>query len=156
MKAISKTKKYGTYKKDLFWRHANPETDFDIDGDPIKSNYSVIVRVKDCTLLRKSENGRVHYLDTKNAPQAIIINHNSTFSGYTEWKQVQLKKGKIIKSSAINSVPLFVNVFFRCTLYTIDGNKVYAKSIYSIEMPLQFKKRNQRKVILEKTHIDNQ
>lgn len=156
MKAVSNTKKYGIYKRDLFWRHANPETDFDIDGEPIASNYSVIVRVKDCELVRKSDNERVHYLDAKNAPQAIIINHNSTSSGHTEWKQINLKEGKFIKTNGLFGSMEFVKVFFRCTYYTILGNKVYAKSKYSIHMPENFRRRNTRTVITEKTSTDNQ
>lgn len=157
MKAPSKTQKYGTYKRDLFWRHANPETDFNVNGEPIESKiYIVIVRVKDCTLLRTSDNGKVHYLDTSNAPQAFPINHNNTFSGHTEWKQVQLKEERYIKNSGLSDVGAYVKVFFRCTLYTVLGNRVYAKYKYSIEMPPNFRHRNKRKVLVEKTSTDNQ
>ena len=62
----------------LGFRHGDPTKDFDRDGRPVKSNYVVIVRLKDCELYE--EDGKSFY-NPDNAP-SIPINHGATFYGY--------------------------------------------------------------------------
>ncbi len=147
---LSKTKQFGTLRREFSWRHGNPETDVDLDGQPVLNNYSIIVRVKDCPTIRESESGRVKYINTKNAPQAIIMNHGAAHYGYGEWKQVQSKNRKYIVDKQKPENSAFVNVFYRCIVYTVHCDRVYTRSIYRIEMPDSLRERSTRNVLIEK------
>ena len=46
-----KCRKSNTYG----WRYGNPETDVDRHGDPVHKFYPVIVRIKDCTIIRSNK-----------------------------------------------------------------------------------------------------
>jgi hypothetical protein len=149
---ISNTQKFGTIRREFSWRHGNPATDIDLDGEPIQHNYSVIVRVKNCPVIRESESGHIKHINTKNAPQAIIMNHGATDYGYGEWKQIKSKEGRYITDKQNPENSGIVHVFYRCIVYTVLRNRVYAKSIIKATMPEIMKKRNTRNVLFEKSN----
>lgn len=74
------------------YRHGDPTRDVDRDGEPVESNYIVIVRLDACriwtcggTKCGRSDGEHQHY-DPKDAPQAIALAYGGTWYGYAEWK----------------------------------------------------------------------
>lgn len=61
------------------WRDGNPETDKDIDGNPVEENYFVLVKIADCRLYE--EDGRQYY-DAKGVPSAVPLGYGATYYGY--------------------------------------------------------------------------
>jgi len=70
---VVRCKKYG-------WRHGNPETDVDEDGQPVDSYYFVLVNIKDCPV-KTDEHGRRFYVPD-GVPQALKLCYCGTNYGY--------------------------------------------------------------------------
>ena len=60
------------------YRRANPTIDKDLDGNPVKENYCVIVKIKDCKI-ETDITGRRYY--NPNGVQSIPMNHSLTNMG---------------------------------------------------------------------------
>lgn len=71
--------------KHIGWRRANPETDVDIDGNPLDSSYFVLVKISDCELTEDSR-GRKFY-NADNVPQWKSLAYGGTYYGYDKTRQ---------------------------------------------------------------------
>ena len=61
------------------WRYGDPERDIDLEGNPVSSNYVVLVSRKDCPIYIKD--GR-DFLSTEGASQAVKLAYSSNNMGY--------------------------------------------------------------------------
>ena len=147
----SKTNKYGAVRRDLSWRYGKHEVDTNLRGEPVPNNYIVIVKVKDCEVIDRYPTGETRTIRTSSAPQGIKINHNATYSGYGEWKQVKSNRERYIVDTNNPEYSGWVKIFYRCIKYTVYDNRVYAQSIFSVKMPGIIIKESTRKVLVEKT-----
>jgi len=148
IRRVTQTKQIGTRRREFTYRDGNGTTDVNDEGNPVEWNYVVIVRVKDCKDTgRTSPNGRVRYIDTSKAPQAVVLAYGGTTYGYGPWKRVVSKKGCWIDGN-------LATIFYRCIVYTVDNRKVYTKSLKRITPPdkfmMKFVEENTKHVLIEK------
>jgi hypothetical protein len=73
------------------WRNGDPATDVDRHGDPVQSNYMVIVRIKDCPVVDER-----HY-NPKGVKQAFPISNGGTYYGYGESQIVRHGRGRYVR-----------------------------------------------------------
>ena len=80
-------RRVGAYR----WRYGDPARDLTLDGDPVKSNYFVVVRLDQCRIYNcfAKTCGRAemhqHY-DAEKAAQAVRLAYCGTYYGYGEWR----------------------------------------------------------------------
>lgn len=105
-------------RSDLGWRRGNPEKDFDLDGNPVQSNYVSIVRIKDCRIYDKD--GR-NYYDANEAP-SIPIGYGGTYYGYGPMEIRTSQRGVYIGEE-------WRHIYQQATAYFVQDGKVYSGSI---------------------------
>ena len=76
----------------IAFRDGDPSRDVDGHGDPVKPNYVVFVRIKDCPVLDCTSTACIerrgahkHY-DPNGAKQAFRVKYGGTNYGFTKWK----------------------------------------------------------------------
>jgi len=102
----------------LGWRKSDPTKDFDLDGQPVKSNYVSIVRMKDCRIYKKDG---ITYYDPKDAP-SIPINHGGTYYGYGKWRKRYSTFGTWIKDKLYHE-------YYTVPIYVVSDGRVYQGTI---------------------------
>ena len=101
------------------WRNGNPETDVDSDGKPVKRNYIVLVRIKDCPIVEK-DGGR--YYQPKDVPQAMPLAYGGTNYGYG--------KSKVVNGSHRWVGGEFMSSYIKTPYYFVKDGRVYAGACY--------------------------
>jgi hypothetical protein len=91
----------------LGYRSGNPETDVDRHGDPVKSNYVVIVRIKDCEIT-EMDDGRKFYASVGVSAHVSLV-YGGTYYGYGPLR----RRGKD----------------YTCTVYAVNDGMVYTSTL---------------------------
>jgi hypothetical protein len=111
------------------WRAGNPETDVDDHGDPVKSNYIVLVRIKDCPV--EDKDGRRYY-EPKGVPQAVVLGYGGTYYGYGKVKVVRDGQGRYVncRNEANEIVQEFRCSYVKIPYYVVRDGHVYVGACY--------------------------
>jgi len=122
------------------WRPGDPATDVDGRGNPVQSNYVVIVRIKDCPVVEK--NGRSHY-NPKGVAQAFPISNGGTYYGYGESQIVRHGRGRYVRVYRPNPAAAGTNScgksvvrqdllfsYAKTPVYFVQDGRVYVGTCY--------------------------
>ena len=110
------------------WRHGNPETDVDLYGNPVKSNYIVIVRAKDCPVVTKD--GREYY-QPEGVPQAFPIAHGGTYYGYGKCQVVLNGEGRWVRVNRNGKTEAeWLFTYVKTPYYCVRDGRVYVGACY--------------------------
>ena len=101
----------------LGFRSSNPNVDFDLDGNPVQSNYVAIVRINDCEIIERD--GKRYY-NAENAP-SIPLHYGGTYYGYKNWTKRKSTRGKWVEG-------FFTHEYWQCTTYLVRDGYVYTGS----------------------------
>jgi len=110
------------------WRNGDPATDMDGRGQPVQSNYVVIVRIKDCPVVEK--NGRQCY-NPNGVKQAFPISHGGTYYGYGKSQIVRHGRGRYVRvrrADGIRQDLLFS--YAKTPVYFVHDGYVYVGACY--------------------------
>lgn len=111
------------------WRDGDPATDVDFPGNPVQSNYVVIVRIADCPVETKPS-GREYY-KPEGVKQAFPISNGGTHYGYG--------KSKIIRNGPGRHVLVFRNgkaqyewlaTYVKTPMYVVRDGEVHVGACY--------------------------
>ena len=116
-----KTRRYG-------WRYGDPTRDVDSHGNPVKSNYIVIVHRKDCPVVER--NGHSFY-EPKDAPQAFKLAYGGTYYGYGESKVVRNGTGRhiVVRRNGERAYEWFCS-YIKTPVYFVRDRQVYIGNCY--------------------------
>lgn len=116
-----KTRQYG-------WRYGDPARDVDSHGNPVKSNYIVIVRLRDCPVLEKQGH---RFYDPKDAPQAFKLGYGGTHYGYGSPKAVRNGTGRhIVVQRKSGRVYEWFCSYIKTPVYFVSNGQVYIGNCY--------------------------
>jgi acetylornithine/succinyldiaminopimelate/putrescine aminotransferase len=109
-------RKNAQLRREYGYRMANPETDFYIDGTSVKSNYVVIVRIKDCRIY---EDKGHRYYDATNAPAIQMSGHSLTSAVYGK---------RSVRNRIVVEDGIFYEKYYQTTLFHVIRGRVYSVS----------------------------
>ena len=112
------------------FRHGDPTTDVDSDGEPVDTNYVVIVRIKDCKLERDPKTGRVYY-NPQGVPQAMALGYGGTYYGYGA-PQVVKSRGRYmwVHEDDGSEHWTWVGEYVKTPVYMVRDARVYVGATY--------------------------
>lgn len=120
------------------WRHGDPATDMDLDGEPVQPNYVTIVRIADCPIV-EDERGRRVYRPT-GVPQAFPIAHGGTYYGYGKCQVVKDGPGRWVRAKTTlghfaydkSGEPMYdlVYTYVKTPVYFVRDGYVYVGATY--------------------------
>jgi len=112
------------------WRSGNPETDLDFNGQPVKENYVVIVRIADCPVEKSLRSGREYY-KPEGVQQAFPITHGGTYYGYAKSKIVRNGPGRHVRVRVFNSTQYeWLRTYVKTPIYVVQDGAVYVGATY--------------------------
>lgn len=114
----------------LGYRMADGKTDVDTNGDVVKSNYIVLVRIKDCPV--EEHNGRLYY-KPEGVKQAVLIDHGGTYYGYGKPKKVLNGAGKyvrVMEGGVLSTLRELRFSYWKTPYYCVRDGKVYRGNCY--------------------------
>jgi len=105
------------------------DTDVDLDGNPVKDLYVVIVRIDACPVVEKD--GRKYY-EPKDVPQAFPMDHGGTYYGYGKSKLVKNSHhGRHIRVNRDGkSYYELMYSYVKTPYYVVKDGKVYVGAVY--------------------------
>ena len=91
-----------------YWRPGNKLIDKDSHGNPVDSNYFIVIRKTDCPL--KEIDGIMYRIADENVPQAVVLGYGATYYGYgkTYTKIIVFDKYKITPFYTVVKGKLYV------------------------------------------------
>ena len=112
----------------LGWRSGDPTRDVDDRGNPVQSNYIVIVRISDCR--RYEKDGRDYY-DPTNAPQAFKLGYGGTYYGYAASRTVTNGAGRhVVVRRDGKTVYEWLCSYVKTPMYFVHDGAVYVGACY--------------------------
>ena len=114
----------------LGYRMADGKTDVDINGDVVKTNYIVLVNIKDCPV--EENNGHLYY-NPDGAKQAVLIDHGGTYYGYGKSKKVLNGTGKYVRilvDGVLSAQRELRFSYWKTPYYCVRDGKVYRGNCY--------------------------
>ena len=134
--------------KKLAYRRADPMRDVDDDGRPLKSNYIVIVRMKDCRLFTQpGDLDRFgmprQYYDPEEAPQTVKLGMGGTNYGYGKWRTHRTARRFQTEQGIVT-----VSEWYSCPVYVVLDGRVYQATHRLMAKPPAMLKEEQREIEL--------
>ena len=109
------------------WRPGDPTVDMDGRGNPIQSNYIVLVRITDCPVLKKNDEW---VYTTAGVKQAFPITHGGTNYGYGKPKVVR-GQGRNIRVNRDGKAEIeWLTTYVKTPVYLVNKGSVYVGAVY--------------------------
>lgn len=128
----------------LGYRYGDPERDQNLSGDPIESNYVVIVSKKDCRTYEKD--GRRYY-DASDAP-SIPMTHGGTYYGYGKVRRRTTSTWTTVNGEEVSPG----TTYYTTPYYMVKDGVVYQGTLRNLKVPIAavyYLKEHQRNWMLE-------
>ena len=107
------------------YRPGNPESDVDSDGQPVQSNYIVLVKVADCQTNENPETGAITY-NPEGVAQAEKLGYGGTNYGYKSIERtardVRFLKGPNGEEFAVNKGDTYIET----RMFAVITGRVYS------------------------------
>ena len=111
------------------YRDGNPETDVDLNGRPVQSNYVVIVKIADCPVETKP-NGREVY-KPEGVKQAFPVSHGGTYYGFAKSKVVRNGQGRHVRVRRNGGSQYeWLTTYVKTPIYVVHDGAVYVGACY--------------------------